>query len=75
LLALEVAAVGNDGQLFYADSLARLFCHGGELVAIHTVGHDLVCDNQVMLSIYRRLYVVANDATLAIVHRAGVRIG
>jgi len=46
-----------------------------ELVAIHTVGHDLMRDDQVMLGIHRRLHVVANDATLAVLHRAGVRIG
>ena len=77
LVAAEVAAVGQDGDLLAARGLLRLQRHRCKLVAIvplvdHLVGHD-----QMVLGVDGDLHIVADGggAFAAGRHRTGVGIG
>src|SRR6201987_4884106 len=77
LVTVEVAAVGQGGDLLAARGLLCLERHGRELVAVvpligHLVGHD-----QMVLGIDGDLYIVADGsgAFAARRHRTGVGIG
>ena len=75
LFALEVTAVGHHGERVDAHGRARLFGHRRQLVAIDTLGDDFVRHDQMVLGIDRGLHVVADDATVAALHRARIRVG
>ena len=62
LLAIEVAAIGQGGELLAARGRLRLQPHGLQLgsVVAH-VGH-LMGDDQMMLGVDRGLHVVADHA-------------
>ena len=55
--------------------LACLLGRAGELIAIEAFLGDLVCHDQVMLGIDRRLHVVADDARTTTVRGHGACIG
>ena len=62
-------------QLVLTDRALRRLGHPRQRIAIQTVVGDRVRDDQVMLGIHRHLHVVAHDPALAVLHRAGIRIG
>ena len=77
LVAVEVAAVGQGGDLLAARGLLCLERHGRKLMAVvpligHLLGHD-----QMVLGVDDDLYIVADGsgAFAAGRHRTGVRIG
>lgn len=75
LFPAVIAAISQNGERLGANCLTGLFGHGGQLGAVMTDGGDLVSNDQVMLRINRRLYVVAHDAAVPVIHGSRVRIG
>src|ERR1043166_2547757 len=77
LVAVEVAAVGQGGDLLAARGLLSLKRHGRKLVAIVPLIGHLVGDDQMVLSVDGDLHIVADggSAFAAGRHRSGVGIG
>ena len=65
LRTAEVSAIGNGRQLLRLQNRLRLLGHVRQLRAVRAAVRHLVCDDQVMLRLYRDLHIIVNDAGAA----------
>lgn len=75
LLAVEVAAIGHRFELLNMQRSFRGLGGVGEMRRIVAHIRHLVRDDQMMLGVHRRLYVVADQARTAPTRRHGAAVG
>lgn len=71
-LVFEVTSINYDR--FRTNSFPRLLRHLAQLVADRAHVGDLVSNDQMVLGIERRLYVLADDATAVLHHQADIKV-